>query len=110
MSYSLVNEIGHRLLQLEMDHAAWSQATFGSDSERGPLGPLRHLEKEAREAQEAIGDIAEYADCLLLLLDAKRRGGFTTKDLIAAAEKKLEENKNRSWPKPDGDNPVEHLK
>ena len=32
--------------------AEWSRATFGSDTERGPLGPLKHLEKEAKEAQE----------------------------------------------------------
>ncbi len=31
----------------------WSQETFGSDAERGPIGPLRHLKLEADEAIES---------------------------------------------------------
>ena len=54
--------------------AEWSQATFGTDAERGAIGPLKHLEKEAREAQEALDPI-EIADCLLLVFDAARRSG-----------------------------------
>ena len=75
--------------------AEWSRATFGSDTERGPLGPLKHLEKEAKEAQENAEWVqknpekfdgvkqntvelrTEIADCLFLTFDAARRAGMT---------------------------------
>src|SRR5688500_7375797 len=63
----------HPIHQLWLDQAEWSQATFGSDDERGPIGALKHLAKEAVEAQAAPDDEEEYADCLLLILDAARR-------------------------------------
>jgi hypothetical protein len=66
--------------------AEWSQATFGTDAERGPTGPLKHLEHEAREAQAAPDDPSEYADCFLLILDAARRSGMTCGDREARAE------------------------
>lgn len=94
---------------LASDHAAWSQATFGSDSERGPVGPLRHLEKEAREAAENPTDRSEYADCFLLILDAARRAGIKPRELVKAAQAKLEVNKRRTWPKSEPDMPVEHV-
>jgi hypothetical protein len=101
---------GEALLDLAADQAKWSQETFGSDRDRGPLGALRHLEKEAKEAQEDETNINEYADCLLLLLDATRRGGFTLMHLLRAAQAKMEVNKKRSWPKPVSDTPVEHVR
>jgi len=88
-----------QLSALYSDHAAWSQVTFGTDTERGPLGPLKHLEKEAREAQQEPFNAYEHADCLLLVLDASRRSGLTLQALIHAAEQKLVVNKQREWPK-----------
>jgi Protein of unknown function (DUF550) len=78
--------------------AEWSQATFGSDSVRGPIGPLKHLAKEAVEAQEAPHDLKEYVDCQFLTFDAARRAGFTYQQLIDGLFQKLEENKQRTWP------------
>ena len=89
--------------------AEWSQATFGTDAERGAIGPLKHLEKEAREAQEALDPI-EIADCLLLVFDAARRRGLTLDQLMDAAEWKLEVNKMRKWNKPTSDEPIEHVR
>jgi hypothetical protein len=103
-------ELGDKLTDLIRDQSEWSQRTFGTDAERGPLGALRHLEKEAREAQESLADITEYADCLLLLLDASRRAGFKIMQVIEAAQEKMKVNKQRSWPKPTDDNPVEHVR
>ncbi len=77
----------------------WSEATFGSDRERGPLGALRHLEKEAREAQQAVGTPEirmEMADCFLLILDASRRAGISAGDLIQAAMEKQAINRRRT--------------
>lgn len=100
--------LGSAFFHLYWDHARWSQATFGLDSERGPLGPLKHLEKEAKEAQEKPTDKSEYADCLLLILDASRRAGIEPLELILEAQKKLKINQAREWPKTSSDEPVEH--
>jgi hypothetical protein len=104
------NELGRRLDALADDQARWSQATFGTDQDRGPLGALRHLEKEARETQEAPGDSEEYADCFLLILDAARRAGISPLQLIEAAQRKMVINRGRTWPRPVDDNPVEHVR
>lgn len=97
-----------KLFKLIKDQCEWSQATFGSDKTRGPVGALKHLAKEAIEAAAAPGDLMEYADCLLLLLDACRRAGFTLADLVDAAAVKMVINKKRVWPTPVSDEPVEH--
>ena len=99
------------LLKLATEQAEWSQQTFGTDQERGPLGALMHLEKEAREAQEAPDDPSEYADCLLLIIDAARRAGIDITQLLQHAHDKLEICRQRKWPKPEHpDQPVEHIR
>lgn len=92
-------ELGYQLDKLSQEHAMWSQETFGDDKERGPMGPLKHLEKEAKEVQANLADKSEYADCLLLILDASRRAGISPLQLIKAAQDKLIVNKSRTWPK-----------
>jgi len=89
----------------------WSQETFGLDTERGPIGALKHLAKEAVEAQMVPTDLEEYVDCLFLVFDATRRAGYSFDDLLQGAFEKLEKNKRRVWPKPGpGDEPVEHVR
>ena len=106
--------------------AEWSRATFGSDTERGPLGPLKHLEKEAKEAQTEVEKLArkewpsekdtlylkeEIADCLFLTFDAARRTGISLDDLLDTAFQKLEINKAREWPKNlPLDSAIEHVR
>lgn len=99
------------------EHSEWSQATFGLDSERGPLGPLRHLEKEAREAYLELvlpdEDTSEkleleLADCLFLIFDAARRAGMSLDKLLDKCFEKLEINKNRKWKTPNENGVVEH--
>jgi len=98
------------------EHSEWSQRTFGTDQERGPLGALKHLEKEAREAQSEVGEChaelqEEIADCLFLTFDAARRAGMTLDSLLDTAFAKLEKNKTRVWAKPaTGDEPIEHVR
>lgn len=95
-------EFADKFSDLAIDLAKWSQATFGSDAERGPMGALKHLEKEAKECQEAVGTpqfVVELADCLILLIDASRRAGVKPMQLVEAALNKMEVNKQRSWPK-----------
>lgn len=114
-------DLGEALHDLARDQSAWSQRTFGTDAERGPIGALKHLQKEAKEAEQACimnagpggdrGIIAEeMADCLLLLLDASRRAGFTPLELLRAAEQKMAINKARVWLKTVGDVPTEHVR
>ena len=92
------------------DLSEWSQATFGTDAERGPEGPLRHLIKEAGEALGNQRDVTEYADCLFLVFDAARRAGFTYGEFVSAVQRKLAVNRGRKWPEPSKNQPVEHVK
>ncbi len=105
-----VATLGDSLFKLVDDQSMWSQQTFGNDRDRGPIGALKHLEREAKEAQQAPTDAEEYADCLLLVLDASRRSGICVYDLIQAAHRKMEINKSRQWPAPTSDEPVEHVR
>ena len=91
------------------DLADWSQATFGDDKTRGPVGPLKHLAKEVREALADPTDKMEYVDCLFPVFDAARRAGLTYGELLGLSWKKLAINKARQWPKPSSDEPVEHV-
>ncbi len=102
------------------EHAVWSQETFGSDTERGPLGALKHLELEAREAQGHITALGihnppglreEIADCLFLTFDAARRSGMGFDDLFDTVFAKFAKNKKRKWQKPTrGDEPIGHIR
>jgi hypothetical protein len=96
--------------QLAADHAEWSQATFGNDSERDHKGPLAHLRKEIAEIEAAPHDGSEWADGFLLLLDASRRAGFPASVLVQEATAKLKINKGREWGKPNEDGSVEHIR
>lgn len=99
---------GARLTALIADQSEWSQATFGRDTERGPVGALKHLALEAKEAETDPTNIVEYADCFLLILDATRRAGFSFDELLDAAATKMVVNKLREWPKTVGDVPTMH--
>jgi len=102
-----------KLVALWKGQSAWSAQTFGRASVRGPVGPLKHLAREAMEAAENPADIAEYADCVLLMIDAVRRSGFTAEQVVDAAAEKLQANKLRTWPAPTdmaANEPVEHVR
>lgn len=101
--------LGNLLHKIVCEQSEWSQATFGTDQERGPMGALLHLEQEAREAQECPDDVTEYADCLLLIIDASRRAGIEPLDLLRHTYDKLQVCKQRKWPVPNGDQPVQHI-
>lgn len=99
-----------RIQQFWNAQAEWSRATFGSDSERDHVGPLKHLAKEAVEAQMRPADLVEIADCQFLVFDAARRAGMTLEQLFETCERKLEINKAREWNRPTSDEPVEHVR
>jgi BMFP domain-containing protein YqiC len=91
------------------DLSEWSQATFGHDCVRGPIGPLKHLALEVAECQESPFDVEEYADCVFLIFDACRRAGFTFDHLRDAIWKKLAKNKARQWGPPSETEPTMHI-
>ena len=106
-------EFGYWFLEWNRRRGIWSQATFGTVTERGPTGPLKHLEKEAREAyQEQDRDkrLEEYSDCMHLIMDAVDRDGYSAVDLLKAIERKLIKNMMRKWNKPTTDAPVDHIR
>jgi hypothetical protein len=92
----------------ELQHAIgeWSEATFDDNS---PAPKLHHLKEEVDELLEAPMDRAEYADCLILLLDAARKAGIGADELVQAAYQKLEINKRRLWGEPDENGVVKHI-
>ena len=99
-----------RFIEFAEAQAEWSRATFGSDEERGPLGPLKHLAKEVQECLSDPTDKMEYADLLFLVLDASRRAKIPAAELLDCCFQKLEINKARTWQKPTKDGAVEHVR
>ena len=115
MSLKLLVSTGTLFTRLASRQQAFSEKTFGSSEIRGPLGPLKHLKKEADEVihniQQGKHDPSEYADLLILVLDASWRAGLNPRNLLDAAHEKMWENETRDWPPPrPGDDAVEHIR
>lgn len=103
-------ELGAALEVLTQSHQQWSENTFGTIEQRGPVGALNHIKKEAVEAieeyessgPELILDNKRYrvelADILLCFNDVIWRSGFTFQEIIEAAQEKLYINMEREWP------------
>lgn len=82
----------------------WSCETFGDETVRGPIGPLKHLKKECDEAIADPTDITEYADLLILVIDASWRAGFSLGDLRRGTLAKIEVLKTREYARvPEGE-------
>lgn len=95
------------------EQEGFSTRAFGPTSYRGPHGPLEHLKREAGEAQAKPDDISEFADCLILVIDATRRAGFSCDALLQAALLKVQQNAKRKWPdwrERPGDVVLEHVR
>ena len=103
-----VNDLSINSLALNVTE--WSRKTFGEPETRGPIGSLKHLAKEIQEVIDKPTDVTEYADCLILLIDASFRAGIGINQLIGAATDKMIVNRARQWPAPTPDAPVEHIK
>lgn len=97
-----------RLQEFQDALGKWSDETFGAD--RGPEGPLNHLKEEIAEIIADPSDAFEFADAFMLLLDAARKAGFNTDDLLYYGEAKLKINKQRTWSPVDEDGVSRHIK
>lgn len=96
-----------RWQQMQDDIGVFTDKTFGEST---PQSKAHHLAEEAMEAAADPSDIIEWADCTILLLDAVRKAGFTTDDLYAAVQRKMEINKSRKWGDKDENGVVRHVK
>ena len=88
-----------KLDQLMKEIESFSDTTFGNPTERNELGPLVKLKDELDELIAKTDDTHEWADCMLLLLDAARRKGITPEQLFGYCLEKLEINRTRTWVK-----------
>lgn len=115
-------------LQKLMDEIGnWSDSQFGDNQRDLPI--LHHLKEEIDELIQAVctyheknsirniddsnylqlSVLYEFADCLMLLLDAARCLGFNATVLLSYCRGKLEINKKREWGKPDENGVVRHI-
>lgn len=95
--------------------ASWQEKTFGKNS-RHLTGMMEHLKKEIEELETEV-DLyesvhkskshleSELADCVILLLGIAHGAKI---DLELAVQKKMSENLNRKWKKPDKHGVCEH--
>ena len=89
--------------------ADFSDKQFGKN--RPFTAPLHHMKKEIKEAIDS-GELEEFADILLLLLDSfrKRYPRAHTDKLLRAALRKINVCKKRKWGKPDKNGVFEHIR
>ena len=100
---------GNEEWQILQDQTTYfANDTFGNTSD--PLPPLHHLKEEVDELIEAPGDITEFADCFILLVQAAKRSGFNMNDLYKASREKHRINTQREWGAPDANGVVKHVK
>ncbi len=74
-----------------------------------PVDHLKKLRNESLEAIEKPDDVYEYSDCLLALLAAAYKSGFSPEYLINSSFEKLEILRNRKWEKIE-DGTYQHIK
>ncbi len=96
------------LKRFQIEARRWADSVFGEL--RPPHGAIAHLRLEVDELATKPFDIWEYADCLMLILDAAGNAGFDADELLVFAWEKLEINRARDWGKPDADGVVEHVR
>jgi hypothetical protein len=82
------------LQELQNEMHEWHQDRFG-DTPREIV--IKKLEEEVGELRDSPGDIYEFADVLLCLIEAAKRAGFLAEEVIEFAWHKLEVNRRRSW-------------
>lgn len=125
-------QFGRLVFDFVSEQQEWSARTFGDDTERGPVGPMKHLAKEVLvemlgldkaeveallskvdpvQAAEYMEDVEEFADLLILVFDPGWRAGHTVVPMMQAGRAKMEKNRQRQWPTARNGDPneaVEH--
>jgi hypothetical protein len=99
-----------RLRAVYQRHRQWSDETFGTRDQKGPIGPLKHLKDECDEAMENPNDISEFVDLQFLVWDSAYRAGHDLRALTDGCEQKMPILLARKYPQvPDG-MPSFHIK
>lgn len=97
-----------RIQKLQNNISEWSNKSFGNSDRTIPI--LNHLKEEIEEVIVAKNNYeegltgqlqhdmaSEFADCLILLLDAAHKSDLNTDLLLQAAEYKMKINRDRKW-------------
>lgn len=95
-----------RWQEMQDDIGAFTDKTFGHST---VASKMAHLKEECDEVTADPQDLHEWADCLILLLDAARRAGHNIDDLHKAVSEKMDINKKRNWGTADQDGVVRHV-
>lgn len=91
---------------MQDDIAGFTDEVFGAST---PVSKLHHLTEEVQELIDAPDDKMEWADCMILLIDAAKKAGYDMDDLYQAVQSKMEINKKRKWGAPDENGVVRHV-
>lgn len=91
---------------LQYDLKTWTEKQF---PQRNTASIMAHLRKETAEVEAEPLDIMEYADCMMLLLDAASYNGLHASDILRACGENLVINKSRKWGKANDQGFVEHV-
>ena len=86
--------------------AEWAKKTFKDSSISSTIA---HLRDEIDEIEESPDEIEEWADVIILYMNAAYYSGHSMDDILIAVHKKFEKNKNRSWGEPDERGVVKHI-
>ena len=87
--------------------STWSKNTFKDST---MLSNIDHLRDELCEIIDNPDDIEEWADAIMLYMNAANFAGHSMDDILKAVHKKYEKNKNREWGEPDERGVVKHTK
>jgi hypothetical protein len=99
-----------RHLRKEAEEAA-NQAIASKSPPGESLRPYLQPEEvlEGSQFWEPVTRLrGEIADCLFMLIESAWRSNLTIDDLMLLCWQKLTENKERKWPPPTAEEPVEH--
>lgn len=89
--------------EFQKEVSDWAKETFPNET---PASKIAHLRREVEELAETPGDTEEMADCFILLLGLCEKAGG---NLLAAAKRKMEINRERKWGEPDEDGVCSHI-
>jgi hypothetical protein len=84
----------------------WSRITFGEG--KRTFGITKKIEGELGEICSDPNDLMEWVDVIMLAMDGFYRAGGNQDRLGEMLEEKLRINRKRTYPKPIGDEAVQH--
>lgn len=96
----------HRLRKFQHDTFQWAKATF---PEATTETCFNHLKREIKEILADPSDMTEWADGLMLYLQAASYSGVNVDELLPYMQDKFAVNKQRDWGKKDNEGVYQHV-